>query len=45
MPYKSRNQVSYLHIHEPEVAAKFDKETSKKQMKALPKKVKKEKKK
>jgi hypothetical protein len=38
MPYKSKAQQAYLHANEPEVAAKFDKETSKKQFENLPEK-------
>jgi hypothetical protein len=45
MPYKSRAQQAYLHIHEPEVAKKFDKETPKSAYKKLPEHAKKSKKK
>ena len=39
MPYKSAKQRAYLHIHEPALAAKWDKETGGKVVKkAKPKK-------
>ena len=45
MPFKSKSQMRLLYAKEPEVAKEFAAHTSKEQMKALPKKVKKAKKK
>ncbi len=41
MPFKSKKQMAYMYSQEPAVAKKFAEHTSKKQMKAIPKKVKK----
>jgi hypothetical protein len=40
-PFKSKQQMKYLYSQKPEVAKEFADHTSKKQMKKLPKKVKK----
>ena len=38
MPYKSKDERAWMHIHEPEIAARWDKEYP--DQKGLPKKVK-----
>jgi hypothetical protein len=40
MPLKSKAQRRFLHANEPEVAKKFEQETSRKQARKLPEKVK-----
>ena len=39
MPYRSRAQQAYMHIHHPAIAKRWDRHTTKRQFKALPKKV------
>lgn len=41
MPYKSAKQRAYLHVHEPKLAAKWDKETGGKIQKPKKRRVKK----
>lgn len=41
MPFKSKLQQKYLYSQKPEIAKEFAEHTTKKQMKNLPKKVKK----
>lgn len=36
MPYESTAQQAYMHIHHPEIAKRWDKETSAKQYEHLP---------
>lgn len=36
MPYKSKAQQAWMHIHLPKVAKRWDKHTSKRQFKKLP---------
>jgi hypothetical protein len=44
MPFKSKQQVKYLFSQEPQLAKKWRKENPKQNLKALPKKVKPQKK-
>jgi hypothetical protein len=41
MPYKSAKQRAYMHIHHPEIAKRWDKETGGKVSKSKPRKAKK----
>lgn len=41
MPFKSNAQIKFLYANHPKIAAKFAKETTKKQLKNLPNKNKK----
>lgn len=41
MPFKSKKQMAYLYSQKPEIAKEFAEHTTKKQMKKLPKKIKK----
>lgn len=36
MPWKSKAQRAYMHIHHPRIAKRFDRETTKRQSKRLP---------
>jgi hypothetical protein len=43
MPFKSKAQMKWMFIHNPEMAKKWAKHTTKEQYKKMPEKVKKEK--